>query len=280
VKTCQPLRVPFSKSPFTTDAALAVTAVQAKATTAKIETFKIVRIIKCSYEVQEFLVKMSFDRFVCTLNTPLAERSHDRFRAMDSPRASELLKEWRASPGEKTLGGLVDAIGPKSFALLFIILLGLPALPLPTGGITHVLEVVAMLLALQLILGRKTVWIPARWRGVEFEDGAKGKFIDGLINTTTRLERYSKPRMARLFGHRLSDVAYGVAVLLGTIAAFLAPPFTGLDTLPAFGVVILSVGVIMEDIAFVIGGAALVAAGVLLEATLGDAAYRAVRSLF
>jgi hypothetical protein len=75
-------------------------------------------------------------------------------------------------------------------------------------------------------------------------------------------------------------VLYGVAVLAGTLAAFLAPPFTGLDTIPALGVLVLSVGVIMEDIAFVIGGALLIAAGAVLEVTIGDALYRAVKSLF
>ncbi|MBJ7354398.1 MAG: exopolysaccharide biosynthesis protein [Thermoleophilaceae bacterium] len=198
---------------------------------------------------------------------------------MDSPRASELLKDWRDAPGDKTLGGLIDTIGLRSFALLFIILLGLPALPIPTGGVTHVLEIVAMLLALQLIVGRKTVWIPQRWRKTEFEEGAKAKFIDGLINTTTKLERFSKPRFTWLFGYWWSDVLYGVAVFAGTLAAFLAPPFTGLDTIPALGVVILSVGVIMEDIAFVIGGAIVIAAGAIIEVTLGDAVYRAVKSL-
>jgi hypothetical protein len=198
----------------------------------------------------------------------------------ETQRASQLLKDWRDAPGDKTLGGLIDTIGPRSFALLFIILLGLPALPLPTGGITHVLEIVAMILALQLLVGRKTVWMPNRWRGTQFEDGSKAKFIDGLINTTTKLERYSKPRLTWLFGHWWSDVAYGIFVLAGTLAAFLAPPFTGLDTIPALGVVILSVGVIMEDIAFVIGGALLIAGGALLEVTIGDAAYHFVKGLF
>jgi hypothetical protein len=199
---------------------------------------------------------------------------------VEPPRASQLLKDWRDSPGDKTLGGLIDAIGPRSFALLFIVLLGLPALPIPTGGITHVLVIVAMLLALQLVVGRKTVWVPGRWRAVEFDGGAKGKFIDSVIKYATKLERYSKPRMTWLFGHWWSDVAYGVAVLAGTLAAFLAPPFTGLDTIPALGVLVLSVGVIMEDIAFAIGGVVLIVAGAVLEVTIGDALYRAVKSLF
>ena len=36
--------------------------------------------------------------------------------------------------------------------------------------------------------------------------------------------------------------------------AFLAPPFTGLDTLPSLGVVLLSLGVLLEDFAVVASG--------------------------
>lgn len=198
---------------------------------------------------------------------------------MEPRRASDLLRDWRDDPGEKTVGGLIDTMGMKSFALLFIVLLGLPALPLPTGGITHVLEVVAMLLALQLVFGRSSVWLPQRWRKVQFEDGAGAKFIDGLITSTTKLERFSKPRLRWMFGHWWSDVLYGVAVLGGALAAFLAPPFTGLDTVPAMGVVILSVGVIMEDMIYVAAGFVLILVAPVLEITLGAAAYDFVKGL-
>ena len=53
--------------------------------------------------------------------------------------------------------------GQRSFAVLFVLLLGVPALPLPTGGATHVFELIAMLLALQLIVGRDRIWLPQRW---------------------------------------------------------------------------------------------------------------------
>lgn len=199
---------------------------------------------------------------------------------MEPQPASEQLREWRDSDAEKTLGGLVDALGSGGFAIIFIILLGLPALPIPTGGITHVLEIVAMLISLQLIFGRKTVWVPARWRNVGLEEGSKARFIDGLVNTTTKLERFAKPRFRWLFGHWWSNSLYGIGVLIGALAAFLAPPFTGLDTVPALGVVVLSVGVIMEDFAFVIAGAVMIVIAPVLEITLGDAIYNWVKGLF
>lgn len=190
--------------------------------------------------------------------------------------ASDDLERWRTSDSPKTLGGLIETFEEKSFALLFILLLGLPALPLPTGGATHVFEIIAMLLALQLIAGRDEIWLPQRFKNTNLADG----FITKLLGTIRRLERFSKPRARLLFEHRLSNIVFGLLVLAGSIAAFLAPPFTGLDTLPALGVVFLSLGFIMEDIALVVLGIVIALVGVGLEIVLGSAALHGIDSLF
>ena len=67
-----------------------------------------------------------------------------------------------------------------------------------------------------------------------------------------RLERFSRPRLRFLFDHRLSNVVFGLLVIGGSVGAFLAPPFTGLDTLPSLGVVLLSLGVLLEDVVVVL----------------------------
>ncbi len=195
-------------------------------------------------------------------------------------RVSERLRSWREGDGEKTVGGLIDEIESKSFALLFVILLGVPALPLPTGGITHVLEIVAMLLALQLIVGREEIWLPQRWRKVDLAGSSQQKFLDGLVRTVERLERFSKPRFTFLFDHRISDIVFGLIAFGGALAAFLAPPFTGLDTLPALGVVILSVAVMMEDAVIAAVGFVILLLGVAAEIFLGGAVVKGVKSIF
>ena len=58
-------------------------------------------------------------------------------------KVSAELERWLASDGDRTLGSLVDLFESKSFAILFVVLLGVPALPLPTGGATHVFEIIA-----------------------------------------------------------------------------------------------------------------------------------------
>jgi len=90
----------------------------------------------------------------------------------------------------------------------------------------------------------------------------------------------ASPRLRYLFNHRVSNIVFGLLVIGGCVAAFLAPPFTGLDTLPALAVVLLSLGVLLEDFAVVIVGLVIGVAGVALEIFLGKAAIDAVGGLF
>jgi hypothetical protein len=185
----------------------------------------------------------------------------------------------RALKEGTTLHKLVGSFEQKGFAVAFIVLLGVPALPLPTGGATHVFEAMAALLALELIAGRETLWLPERWRDVRLGGGDRERFVRALLRLVRTAERVSKPRLHRLFESRLASVAYGLFVVAGSAAAFFAPPFTGLDTLPALGVVLVSLGVLLDDVAFVLGGSLVAAAGVALELTLGAKLVDVVKDL-
>jgi hypothetical protein len=194
-------------------------------------------------------------------------------------RLSHRLDDWLRGDEEKTVGSLIDLFGSKSFAILFVLLLAVPALPLPTGGVTHVFELIAMLVALQLIANREKIWLPQRWCRIVIAGEGQGRLIGALMRVIRRLERVSRPRLAFPFDHSLSNVVFGSLVVAGSLGAFLAPPFSGLDTLPALGVVLLSLGVLLEDIAIVVAGIAVGAVGVALEIVLGRAAVHAIGNL-
>jgi hypothetical protein len=189
------------------------------------------------------------------------------------------LEQWLSRDGDKTLGSLVETFGDKSFAVLFVLLLGVPALPLPTGGATHVFLVIAALLAVELIAGRHEVWLPQRWRGLSLAGEKQQRFLASLTRFVRRLERISRPRLAFLFRSRLADVVFGLLVIGGSAAAFVAPPFTGLDTLPALGVVLLALSVLFEDALVSVAGVIVLAVGVVLEAVLGAAAVHGITSV-
>jgi hypothetical protein len=192
---------------------------------------------------------------------------------------SDDLERWLEGDGAKTVASLIELFEKKSFAILFVVLLGLPALPLPTGGATHVFEIIAIVLSAQLVAGRDHIWLPKRWRSLELAGDRQQRFIAGLMRLIRRLERISRPRLRFLFDHRLSNIVFGVLVIAGSLGAFLAPPFTGLDTLPALGVVLLSLAVLLEDFAIVIVAVVVGLAGVALEIFLGGAAVRGIGHL-
>jgi hypothetical protein len=198
----------------------------------------------------------------------------------DEQRLSDRLEGWFRAPGPKTVGSLIELFGEKSFAVLFVLLLALPALPLPTGGVTHLFELIAMLLALELIVGRRTVWLPERWRRRELGPAAQKRFSDVLLRRIRWLERHSRPRLGFLLTHRLSGIVFGVLVLCLSVAAFVAPPFTGLDTLPSLGVVVLSVGVLLDDALLVLAGLLIGLVGVAVVIALGRVALHEAGRIF
>lgn len=181
-------------------------------------------------------------------------------------------QRWLRTPGDKTFGSLFGLFEEKGFAILFVLRLGVSALPLPTGGATHVFQIIAVLLALELIAGRDQIWLPQRWRKLELAGDKQQRFITALMKMIRRLERFSRPRLRFLFDHRLSNIVFGLLVIGGCLGAFFAPPFTGLDTLPALGVVLLSLGVLLEDVVVVAVALVVGVAGVVLEVVLGSAA--------
>jgi hypothetical protein len=198
----------------------------------------------------------------------------------EAEKLSDQLERWLRGDEPKTIGSLIDVFEEKSFAVLFVLLLAVPALPLPTGGVTHVFEVIAMLLALELIAGRRKVWLPERWRAREIGPETRERFSKGLLPRIRWIERHSHARLGFLLDHRLAGVVYGAVTLVLVVTAFVAPPFTGLDTIPSIGVLLISLGVLLEDpilggIGFVVG-----AAGVLIVFVLGREVVDLIGRLF
>jgi hypothetical protein len=185
-------------------------------------------------------------------------------------KVSDQLERWLGGDGPRTLGGLVDLFGEKSFAVVFIVLMATPALPLPTGGVTHVFEVITMLVALELIAGRDCIWLPERWKRLELAGTSRERFGRSLVRAIRWFERFSRPRLRPLVRYRLSRVVFGVVVVALSLTAFVAPPFSGLDTLPALGVVVVSLGVLLEDFVLAIAGLVIGLVGALLVIALGS----------
>jgi hypothetical protein len=192
---------------------------------------------------------------------------------------SAQLERWLENDEPKTLGALGDVFKEKSFAVTILLLMFLPALPIPTGGITHVFELITVLLSAQIVVGRRTIWLPERWQKRELGATLTGKAIPFIVRRIRWFERFSRPRGVRLFNGFFLRLL-GFELMGFAIAAAVAPPFSGLDTLPALGAVVVCLAIILEDVVVLGIGTAIGVGGVALIVTIGAALVRGVGHFF
>jgi len=193
---------------------------------------------------------------------------------------SDQLEKWLKGRQPKTLASLDEVFEDKSFAITFLLLMILPALPLPTGGLTHIFELIVILLCLELIAGRQTIWLPEKWKHMSLGKTLTGKVIPTILKWIRWLERRSSPRWRRFFTLPLVPRLLGLVTLILTLGALLAPPFSGLDTLPSLGVVVISLAIILEDVIMLIAGVVIGATGIGLTIALGAAIFESFHHFF
>ena len=184
------------------------------------------------------------------------------------------LNKLAGSKKYRSLNGLIITFEDKSFAVLFLLLMAIPALPLPTGGITHIFELIVILLALEMIIGRQSIWLPKKWGNAKLPDKFWSKTLPALIRFIKRFEKYSRPRFTKLLGFTSFQRIIGLVVLVFALFAFLAPPFSGLDTLPSLGIVIISLALIFEDALALIAGFLIGCIGIGLVIFIGEAVFQ------
>jgi hypothetical protein len=157
--------------------------------------------------------------------------------------------------------------------------MSLPALPLPTGGITHIFELVTVLVGLEMVLGRRTLWLPRRLRQRELGPLIAGKALPFIVRRIRWFEKRSRRRGVLLFRQRWFLRLLGLVILGLTVASALAPPFSGLDTLPAAGAVAVALSILFEDVVVLAVGLLIGSGGVVLMVTLGAALAHFLRQL-
>lgn len=212
--------------------------------------------------------------------TAILERRATRLRLRRAARyrVSAGLEAWLDCDEPTTLGTLNAAFGEKILAAACLALMAPSALPIPTAGATHALDLLALVFAGQLVFGRRTVWMPKRWRTREL--GPKTQWVlRWLVRAVKRCERISHRRLAALLGSRLGEVVLGLVMVAFIAAAFVSPPFSGLDTLPSLAVVLIALAILMEDAMFAAVGLVIGIVGIALAIVFGVQATHAISGL-
>lgn len=191
---------------------------------------------------------------------------------MDEQLFSDKLKNWLTSKTHKTFESLNLVFGEKSFAVAILMLMAVPALPIPTGGITHIFEIIAMLLAGEMVLGIKTIWLPRRWRNLRPGKLMEKRAIPKLISLISWFEKRFRPNIEDMLKNTLVTRFYGLLLFGFVFIAFVAPPFSGLDTLPSLGAVLICLSIILDNLFLTLIGVVAGSVGLALIIELGKIA--------
>lgn len=154
--------------------------------------------------------------------------------------------------GDVTLNELLTLGGERTFGFLFV-LLSLPsALPVPAPGYSIPFGIVMLLLAVQLIIGRKKPWLPNGWLSKGFERTKVAGFITKGLPWLQKIEAVSRPRLSIICTSPVGRLVLGLAIALMSISMMI--PIPGTNTVPAIGIFVIGFGLLDDDGAISLAG--------------------------
>ncbi len=183
---------------------------------------------------------------------------------MSSPaRTSAILAALAAQTGERiSVSEIIAVLRDRAFALL-VVLLGLPnCLPMPPP-IPLVCGLLLALVAIQIIAGRATPWLPQSLLSRTLARVDVERAANRAKPVFQRLERISRPRM-RGFDTGVALRLMGLVVLLLALGLLFAPPFVGQIPL-GFAVCLVGLGLVERDGLVVLGGIIIGSMGITLS---------------
>lgn len=165
-----------------------------------------------------------------------------------------------------SLADVLQLAGERTFGFL-LVLLALPsALPVPAAGYSVPFGIVMFLLAVQLIAGAKTPWLPSRIMNHPIPLSRVQGFLKSGIPWMQRIERFSKPRLTIVCTSRAGRAVIGLAIALMAISMMI--PIPGTNTLPAMGIFVTGFGLLDDDGAISLSGLVLCLMGATLTLSI------------
>jgi hypothetical protein len=181
---------------------------------------------------------------------------------------SELLIQLvrQGTTHEMSVGELIDGMGDRAFALIFLLLALPTAIPGPPG-LPVVFGIPLMIVTAQLWLGRSHPWLPPILRRRRFSRPALLGMLERARPQLARLEAVCRPRLPRLSDHK-GERWIGAFFCFCTL--FLVNPIpVPFSHLPlAIGLVILALGLVERDGIVIIGGLIASVAGIVINVSL------------
>ena len=159
-----------------------------------------------------------------------------------SEELEQLLQNNRT--GELSIGDLCSAINDKGFGLLLTILSLPSAFPIPAPGYSTPFGIAIALIGIQMLGGRRTVWLPKKIELFKIRFSITSKMIQVGTRFIHTLERFIRPRLHAVY----SGIGVCLAALLIiTMALLMILPIPLTNTFPAIVIFLIGVGLTEKD---------------------------------
>lgn len=150
----------------------------------------------------------------------------------------------RLSEQPLTLGDILTETSERGFSLV-ITLLVLPFLfPMPPG-LTSPLGGACLILSLQMVLGRRSPWLPKKIANYQFPSSFAQVILQNLRRVTKIIEKIARPRLKKVANHPLIWRFNGLCISWLTILLISPVPFT--NPIPTVGILLLAIATIEAD---------------------------------
>lgn len=168
---------------------------------------------------------------------------------------SELLSDMQASIQAENIsvGWVLEKFHERGFGFFLLVFILPLALPVPKPpGLSTILVIPVMVLALQQALGRHTIWMPEKIKHRTLPRKTVTGMIEFSLPAARKIETLLKPRLGLVTQGVFSHV---IGILGLIMACFIAIPLPLTNTVPAWGIALMALGVMMRDGIAVLAGA-------------------------
>ena len=149
------------------------------------------------------------------------------------------------------LGALLGKIENDDGPGPVLLMLTLPVLlPMPPG-VSMLLALPLLVVAPQIVVGRRALWMPRALAERTIERAKLAKLVKRILPPLTRLERLVRPRLQVLTG-RFGACLVGVAATV--IAVVLVLPLPAANLVPSLALVLFALGLSRRDGLMVVAG--------------------------
>ncbi len=142
------------------------------------------------------------------------------------------------------LASIAQFMGQRSIAALLLVLALPMALPIPAPGISVLFGVPLILVSAQLLVGRRSAWLPARLAQRSISRSEFLAFIERALPTLRRLERFVRPRIGWMAGDWAMAPVGATCLMLAVIITLPVP--LG-HMLPGTAISVLALGLLERD---------------------------------